>query len=257
MVQKNTSWGHVAEWYKELLERGKGTYQHDIILPHLLRLLGIKKGERILDLGCGPGFFVREFARAGAAVTGVDISPELIKIANSYKEKQRTENVDFHVASADSTSFIKDKTMDTVTLVLAIQNIQNMASVFAETGRVLKPSGRMMVVMNHPAFRIPKASGWGFDEEKMVQYRRIEKYLSESKVAIQMHPGEDPDEVTASFHRPLQLYFKALHKAGFAVTRLEEWESNRQGPKGRKFAASERARKEIPLFLFLEAALLK
>jgi hypothetical protein len=72
-----------------------------------------------------------------------------------------------------------------------------------------------------------------------------------------MHPGDDPEEMTVSFHRPLQLYFKALNKAGFAVARLEEWISNRQGPKGRKFAASEQARKEIPLFLMMEAVLLK
>ncbi len=259
-MKQTTSWGNVAEWYKELLEQGKGTYQHDIILPNLLRLLDIKKGEQVLDLGCGPGFFAREFAKKGAEVLGTDISPEFIKIANSYREKQGTKCLTFGVASADKVPMVKSGTIDTVTVILAIQNIENMAGVFKEAARVLKPfdpaqgkGGRILLVLNHPAFRVPKASDWGWDEEKGIQYRRIDKYLSEAKVGIQMHPGENPEEMTVSFHRPLQLYFKALNKAGFAVTRLEEWESNRQGPKGRKFAASEKARKEIPLFLFLEA----
>ncbi len=249
----NTSWGNVAEWYKELLEQGKGTYQHDIILPNLLRLLALKKGEQVLDLGCGPGFFAREFAKKGAEVLGTDISSEFIKIANSYKDKQETKGLTFGVASADKVPMVKNNTIDTATIILAIQNIENMAGVFKEVARVLKTQGRILLVLNHPAFRVPKSSDWGWDEENGVQYRRIDKYLSEAKVGIQMHPGENPEEMTVSFHRPLQLYFKALNKAGFAVTRLEEWESNRQGPKGRKFAASEKARKEIPLFLFLEA----
>jgi hypothetical protein len=49
------------------------------------------------------------------------------------------------------------------------------------------------------------------------------------------------------------VYVKALAKAGFSVTKLEEWISNRQGPKGRTFSALEQSRKEIPLFLFLGA----
>jgi hypothetical protein len=70
-----------------------------------------------------------------------------------------------------------------------------------------------------------------------------------------MHPGDDPSLHTWSFHRPLQVYMKALNKYGFCISRMEEWISNRQGPKGKRFAAGEKARKEIPLFLFLEAKL--
>jgi hypothetical protein len=117
----------------------------------------------------------------------------------------------------------------------------------------LKPNGQLFLVLNHPTFRVPKESSWGWDEEKNIQYRRIDKYLSEARVKIEMHPGDDPSVHTWSFHRPLQVYVKALAKAGFSVTKLEEWISNRQGPKGRTFSALEQSRKEIPLFLFLGA----
>ncbi|MEK7623113.1 MAG: SAM-dependent methyltransferase, partial [Patescibacteria group bacterium] len=131
----------------------------------------------------------------------------------------------------------------------------SMAVVLSECRRVLKANGRLLLVLNHPVFRVPKASAWGWDEANHVQYRRIDKYLSVARLKIEMHPGDDPSIHTWSFHRPLQVYMKALHKAGFAVTRLEEWISNRQGPKGKTFVALEQARKEIPLFLFLEARL--
>jgi len=61
MNKKDTSWGKVADWYDELLEEKTGTYQTEVILPNILRLLDLKKGETILDLACGQGFFSREF----------------------------------------------------------------------------------------------------------------------------------------------------------------------------------------------------
>lgn len=241
-----TSWDNVAEWYDEFLE-GEQTYQKEVILPNLLRLLAIRKGETILDVGCGQGFFAREFVKKGARVIGVDVAPELIALA-----KKNAPDAAFHVASADAMSFVKTESVDAATIILALQNLENVNGVFAECARVLKSTSRLLLVMNHPAFRIPRHSSWGWEENK-VQYRRIDEYLSESRTTIQMHPGEDPKKTTVSFHRPLQWYVKLLAKHGFAVMRLEEWISNKKSQKGPRQAAEDRARKEIPLFLFLEA----
>lgn len=257
-MKTSTSWGHVADWYHDLLASGAGTYQQDVILPNILRRLGEIKGKTILDLACGSGFFTRAFYRAGALVVAVDLSSELVKLGQeiSRREKSSRGSVTWHVASADKIPMVKDRSMDTVTIILAIQNMENALGVFRECARVLKPGGRLLIVMNHPAFRVPQQSDWGWDEKKTAQYRRVDEYLSESKVKIDMHPGEKKRQHTISFHRPLQVYFKHLAKVGFAVTRLEEWISNRPGPKGKRFAASEKARHEIPLFLFLEGNLI-
>lgn len=245
---KSTSWGHVADWYHEMLETQPGTYQKEVILPNLLRLLAIKEGETILDLACGQGFFAREFWKQGARVIGVDISKELIALARENSPK----GIEFRVGPADDLGFLKDGSVDKITVVLALQNIENVHDVFTECSRVLVPRGRLFVVINHPAFRIPKASSWGWEGHR-VQYRRIDRYLTESKVKIQMHPGDDPDEYTLSYHRPLQFYFKHLSKNGLYVGRVEEWISNRVSQPGPRAAAENLARREIPLFLFMEA----
>ena len=52
---------------------------------------------------------------------------------------------------------------------------------------------------------------------------------------------------------PLQVYFKALKRAGFAVTGLEEWISNKKSEAGPRAKAEDKARKEIPLFMMIEA----
>ena len=107
--------------------------------------------------------------------------------------------------------------------------------------------------MNHPAFRIPKRSSWGFDEELKQQYRRVDGYLRESKEEIDMKPGsKSSDSLTVSFHRPLQYYTKLFSATGFAVTHLEEWISHKQSQVGPRQKEEDRTRSEIPLFLFME-----
>lgn len=247
MKKQSTSWGTVADWYQELLEENSDTYHQKVILPNLLRLLGLEKHNHVLDLACGQGFFAKEFVKTGARVIGADIAPELIQLA-----KKNASGVVFHTACANRLEFLKPGEVDTITLVLAIQNIENVHEVLQECARVLKPNGRLFVVMNHPVFRIPKSSGWGWDEKEKVQYRRIDRYLSEAKTKITMHPGSNPGKYTLTFHRSLQFYFKAFAKAGFAVQRLEEWISHKKSEPGPRTEAEDQARKEIPLFLCLE-----
>jgi len=255
-MKKDTSWNNVSDWYDELLT-GSDTYQSKVILPNLLRLVAPKKGMKILDLACGQGFFSEAFAREGAEVIGVDIAPGLIKIA-----KERVRNAKFFISPADKLSFIPDHSIDIIIITLAIQNIENISGVFREVKRVLAlqregppagGKGKMFLVLNHPAFRIPGSSAWGFDEKTKKQYRRIDAYLSESKHEIDMHPGKEGNtKKTVSFHRPFQVYFKVLANNGLAVSRLEEWTSHKESGKGPCKEAEDRARKEFPLFLCLE-----
>lgn len=245
-MNKSTSWGNVANWYNNLLEKDENSYQRKLILPNLLRLIEVKKGEIIVDLACGQGFFARELARLGAKVIGADISPELIEIALQDKI------VEYHVASADKLNFLKNESVDKILIILSLQNIENAQDVIKEVSRVLKQKGKLFIVLNHPAFRIPKESSWGWDEIKKTQYRRLDSYISESREQIQMHPGDKPWEKTLSFHRPLQFYFKLLSKNNLFVSKLEEWTSHKVSELGPKKAAEDHARHEFPLFLFLE-----
>ncbi|MDD5109809.1 MAG: class I SAM-dependent methyltransferase [Patescibacteria group bacterium] len=250
----NTSWGEFAEWYHTLLEYDADSYQRAVILPNLLRLLDLQPGDTVLDVACGQGFFTRQFWQAGANVIGTDIAPELIALAKkNIPRATGRPAITFQVAPANNLAFAKEKSVDKATVILAIQNIEDIDGTLRECRRVLKPGGGLYLVLNHPAFRIPKGSAWGYDENAKVQYRRMDRYLSEARIKIQMHPGDDPQQHTVTFHRPLQLYFKSLTRHGFCVRRLEEWISHRKSQTGPRAAAEDRARKEIPLFLALEA----
>ncbi|MDO8466821.1 MAG: class I SAM-dependent methyltransferase [bacterium] len=243
-MKKDTSWG---------VETVIGHYQKTLILPNLLRLMNIKKDEDILDIGSGPGFFANEFAKRGAEVTGVELSQALIAEA-----KKKYPGLKSCVGSAEDMPFLQKSEFDKVAAVLALQNMDNPHKILAECARILKTNGKLYIVITHPAFRVLKNSEWGWDDTKKIQYRRIDSYLSESKEKIAMHPsigmGKDPKDYTISFHRPLQTYFKLLKNSGFVVSALEEWESNKKSEMGPRAKAEDVARKEIPLFLFIEAS---
>ncbi len=274
--KNTTSWSPVAEWYDGLLEGDADSFQAKVILPGLLRIVDPKPDMSVLDIACGQGYFSRAFAAAGAKTVGCDISAELIARAKSRGSKiERSdeaktgaggEGVEFRVAPADNLSFLKDGSVDVATVVLALQNIENLSGAVAEAARVLKSGGRFIFVLNHPAFRIPKRSGWEWDQETgnteksggsdFVQFRRIDGYMSDSRAEIDMTPGEKDQNKkisTVSFHRPLQSYFKALNKSGLSVTRLEEWISHKRSEPGPRAAEEDRMRKEIPMFMCVEA----
>lgn len=306
---KQTSWGSVAEWYDDVLQ-DPDSYQKNVLMPNIIRIVDPKKGMTILDNACGQGYFSRAFAGNGADVIAADISKELIGLAQAQEARIQKEkigkgdiqngkiekfkdstksksneamkgkmdkegkdqfaskstvanfnsssrgNIAFHVASADALPFIANESIDVITVVLALQNIENLHGTFLECSRVLKSGGRMVFVINHPAFRIPQSSDWGWLPGEGKQYRRIDSYMSDQTFKIDMTPGEKniaKKKITLSFHRPLQSYFKVMNKTGFTVARLEEWISHKKSQEGPRAAEEDRMRKEIPMFLMIEA----
>ncbi len=243
-----TSWGKEATWYAEHLEQGD-TYHSVVILPNLLRIVEPKRNMQILEIGCGEGFVARALAEKGATLTASDISPELIQIA-----KEKGEGPEYSVAPSDDLSWVRLRSQDVVVAVLTLQNTEHIEAVMKQVSRTLVPGGRFVFVLNHPTFRVPKATSWGFDQATGVQYRRVDAYLSARSEKMDMHPGKRGSKsFTYSYHRSLQDYMKALRGAGFCITRLEEWISHKTSEPGPRAKAENVARKEFPLFMCIEA----
>lgn len=246
--KQDTSWEGVSGWYDSLLSGGD-TYQEKVIAPNLARILGKLDGARVLDIACGQGYFSALALSLGGKVTGVDISKTLIATAR----EKIGDKAKFYIGSAEQLQFAQDASTDVCFIVLALQNIEHPEKVIAECARVLQKGGRLILVLNHPAFRVPQHSDWGFDMATGEQYRTVSRYMSETRIAIDMHPGDTKKkDKTVSFHFPLQYFFKLFAKNGLYVARLEEWISHKKSGTGPRQKAEDAARKEIPMFLCLE-----
>jgi len=251
-----THWGKVADWYDDLVGDEGTAFHKDIIFPRVLRLLSIRPEDAVLDLACGQGAFCRVLCQAGAKATGVDASPELIRLAREHGAgpSDRGSQIPMYlVGDARDLSFLPEGKFAAASCLLAIQNIDRLGPTFQGVARALVSGGRFVIVMMHPCFRGPKHTGWEWDQARGVQFRRVDRYLLPRKDPIITHPGNKTGEYTWSFHRPLEWYIRALRGAGFLVDALEEWASEKTSTSGPRASAENQARKEIPMFLALRA----
>jgi len=251
MAKKDTSWEEVERWYSSCVGE-KGHYYHrTLIVPGALRMLCIdeKKTVSLLDLGCGQGVFARALP-SSCHYVGIDASKSLIQEA-----KKQMRNPSFRFIQADVTEKLplEKSDFDRALFLLSLQNMERQEAAIANARAHLRKGGHLLLVLNHPCFRIPRQSSWGIDEASKLQFRRIQRYMSPLKIPIQMNPGSKEAPLqTFSFHHSLTDTIGFLSKANFSVIGFEEWCSDKKSS-GAKAKMEDRARSEIPLFLAILA----
>lgn len=104
-----------------------------------IRRVGITAGQRVLDVGCGSGVFLRAAAARGARVSGLDASEALIEIA-----RDRVPEADLRVGDMQFLPFADD-TFDVVTGFNAFFFAADMTAALREAGRVAKPGGTVVI----------------------------------------------------------------------------------------------------------------
>ncbi len=242
-----TDWDQAARWYDALVGQEGSDFQKDIIMPGVHRLLGLGKGDRVLDLACGQGVFSRFLSLKGLRVVGLDSSEALIRRARS----RSSDSARFHCFDAGDNEALAGEKFSGIACLMAVQNMEHIQPVFENVARWLSPGGRFVLVTTHPCFRIPRQSHWGWDEQKKMEYRRMDLYSTETAIPIFTPPMRSEGPHTWTYHRPLESYFSALKNAGLAVVGMEEWTSNKSSQPGKRAKAENRARREFPLFLTL------
>ncbi len=249
-MNTKSSWEGSHQWYDRAVG-DKGHYYHQkIILPGVLRLLHLTSESTLLDLACGQGILARHIPEE-VSYTGIDISPSLIRAATGYKHPKHHR---FIIGDVTQKLPLQEK-FSHASLILALQNIEKPLSLFKNVAKHLEAKGLFVIVLNHPYFRIPRQTSWQVDVLKKIQYRRVDRYLSPLKIPIQTHPGQKINsEETLSFHYPLSDYSRWLKEAGFVITEIQEWCSDKTSVGGAA-AMENRSRQEFPLFMTLVSQL--
>lgn len=245
---RSTSWHGVKKWYNNLVGTDGHYYHKHIVLPGVLRLLNVSKESRVLDMGCGQGVLARALPEVGE-YQGFDIASGLVAAA---KAETKIENYSFQVQDVTKKMTGAKPHFTHAVFILSLQNMKDAQAAISNATSYLVPGGMLVIVLNHPCFRIPRQSGWNVDEKTKQQSRWINRYLSPQEIPITMNPGQRSSQVTWSFHHSLQDYAKMITRGGMNITALEEWASDKES-EGKAARMENRSRAEIPLFLAIQA----
>lgn len=128
---ENETWSRCAESYADTFQ---GLTRE--AMPLLRGAVALRAGERVLDLGSGPGDGTAELAESGMQVTGVDFSEKMTEVA-----RRRHAGIAFHTADAEKLPF-EAGAFDVVLANCVVHHLARPDVVFREVARVLAPHGR-------------------------------------------------------------------------------------------------------------------
>jgi malonyl-CoA O-methyltransferase len=163
--------------------------------PRVAELLGDVRGLTVLDLGCGTGRHALRLAAAGAAVTAVDFSAEMLAKARA---KPGGATVAFHVHDLAAPLPFADDSFDRVVCGLVLDHVADLSLVFREMRRVCRPGGVAVVSNMHPAMML----------------RGVQARFTDPATGRETRPASCPHQVSD--------YVLAAVRAGFALDHLSE-----------------------------------
>jgi SAM-dependent methyltransferase len=206
--------------------------------PTLRALLPDLAGRRVIDLGCGFGWFCRFAREAGAAeVLGLDVSQNMLARAC---ETTADPAIAYRQADLERLD-LPPAAFDLVYSSLVLHYIEGLAGLLAGVRGALAPGGRFVFSIEHPLYTAPGNPEW------IDGTWPLDRYLEEGpRTTDWLAKG------VVKQHRTIATYLNALIAAGFTILRVEEW-----GPSDAQITthpdwASERQR---PPFLLVSAGL--
>lgn len=244
-----TSWQNVSHWYNKAVNKNGSYFHQHIIIPNVLKLLNLNSKSSLLDLACGQGILERKIP-PGIYYQGLDASFDLIKFA---QKNEISNEHHFQVTDITKPFPISKFDFSCACIILALQNIENPDKLITLINKHLIKSGKLIIVINHPCFRIPKNSSWGIDMKNKIQYRRLDRYLNNLTTVIDIHPGlKQKSPQTTSYHHSLSYFSQILSDGGFVIEKIAEWVSDKVSI-GKNAEIENVARSEFPLFMAIVA----
>ena len=223
-------WERNADFWDERM--GEGNAFHKLLIePTQLDLLSLKRGERVLDIGCGNGQFARKMASLGADVVAVDAAPRMIENVRrrTPPDAECEGRVRYEVVDAsDEKAMLKlgESSFDAAVSTMMLMDMASILPVAKVARRLLKPTGRMVFSVMHPCFNSTEGFTQIFEREEQegeIIERlsvRITRYIEPHSHKGQAINGQPVAQ--NYFHRPLSALLGVFFKSGFVVDALEE-----------------------------------
>jgi ubiquinone/menaquinone biosynthesis C-methylase UbiE len=241
-------WNRLAGGY-QAFRKEQGTYNELVEVPAMLELIGDVEGKRVLDAGCGFGYYSLLLAKSGAMVTGIDISEKMVELAENNARDASVE-CRFFVCDMQDLSVFAGNTFDMVVSSIVVGHLDFLEKAFSEVFRVLKHEGIFAFSENHPMLK----GSWEKDSGGKRLHWNIDNYFERSIRTIEWRTQDGKIIETSSRHRTVQDYFDALTSSGFLVERLVEPEPSDKAHLDNVASREHYSRaRRIPIFILFKA----
>lgn len=115
----------------------------------IMKYLNPKRDERVLDAGCGIGYYSFELAKKfSCKVDGIDIDADDIELAKRINDLAQTTNVHFKVCDISELEF-PDNTFDKIILSEVLEHVRDDKKIVSELRKILKPRGHLIISTPH------------------------------------------------------------------------------------------------------------
>jgi len=217
-------WNANAEPWAREVRQAHDVARERMNNPAFLALVGDLRGREVLDAGCGEGYNTRLLARAGARMSGVDISERMIALAVE-EEGRAPLGIRYHCAPYTRLEMFAAGTFDAVVSFMAMMDGPGFDRAMAEAFRVLRPGGMLAFSITHPCF-ITRDARWMRDEHGAKVAWMVRNYFDPAPWVERWRftdaPADAPEFTVPRFDRTLSEYLNTVLEAGFRLTRVDE-----------------------------------
>lgn len=220
--EARAAWNEGAQAWQQFLHSGNDYYRTYVHGPALLDTCRPLTGRRVLDLGCGEGYFSRELAREGAHVIAVDLSDELLSMAEAA-EGEDPLGIEYHrMSAADVGGRWEVGSFDLVTGCMSLQDMSDIPAVLGGGAAVLGADGRLVFSVPHPGTDTPLRA-WERDEHGRKLALKLGRYFDTGSTVCEWSmPRLAYPWATPYWRHTLTEWTAMTLEAGFLVRRLLE-----------------------------------